>query len=189
MIGDKAAVAELSPKLSKEEEAKALKKKKEEEAKAKRARLLEKTDVLVTAPEPLNLEDKKALLETQLAEVEKLIVDKSKLWCGRDWKHMVEHCPKQCDEERKCGEDENGIPMTCFNMKSEEESCVEAGVGVKEPVDPTTMWCGQTWSHALGQCATPCPDGNGCPGGELCFGAVDCKATIEARKKKAEVKT
>jgi hypothetical protein len=168
---DKAATT-LSPKKSKEEE-----------AKARKARLLENTNVLVTAPEPLELDDKKALLETQLREVEKLIEEKSKLWCGRDYKHLVESCPKPCDENRMCGSDEDGNHMTCFNMKDEEESCLEAGVGVKDPVDPSSMWCGQNWSHALGQCSTPCPFGGGCPGGEMCWAGVECTSRLEAKKK------
>ena len=76
---------------------------------------------------------------------EKIVKDeelKSKLWCASNYKQLVEHCPGPCPSG---GDDECGPDQSCFNMSEEEESCVEAGVGIREPVDPDMLWCGTTW--------------------------------------------
>jgi hypothetical protein len=56
-----------------------------------------------------------------------------KLWCGKNYKDLVENCPKECPggSDYKCGDG-----MICFDMSTEEMSCNETGVGIKDPVDP-----------------------------------------------------
>lgn len=93
---------------------------------------------------------------------------KGKLWCGRSYKNLVEECPAECpgatDEE--CGEG-----MTCFNMATENVTCTEVGVGIKEPVDSANLWCGATWNEVLENCAKSCPEGSDeeCGDGMMCY--------------------
>ena len=49
--------------------------------------------------------------------------------------------------------------MKCFDMSDEVESCMEEGVGIKEPTDSDNLWCGQTWNDVLENCAKKCPEG------------------------------
>lgn len=92
---------------------------------------------------------------------EELAESEGKLWCGRSYKHLAEQCPKQCPggTNDECGQDENGVDMTCFNMSEEEIQCSEEGVGIKEPVDPDMLWCGNDWIHLVENCPKKCPEG------------------------------
>ena len=81
---------------------------------------------------------------------------KSKLWCAKSYKHLVEHCPMPCEGGT---DDECGPDMTCFNMSEEEVVCTEPGVGIKDPVDPDKLWCGNSWNDVLENCGKKCPEG------------------------------
>lgn len=93
---------------------------------------------------------------------EELAESEGKLWCGRSYKHLVEDCPKQCPggTNDECGQDENGVDMICFNMKDENVTCAEEGVGIKERVDPDMLWCGNDWMHLVENCPKKCPEGS-----------------------------
>ena len=96
----------------------------------------------------------KCFLSDACLRKEELAESEGMLWCGRSYKHLVEHCPKQCPggTNDECGQDENGVDMTCFNMSEEEVSCAEEGVGIKDPVDPDMLWCGNDWIHLVENC-------------------------------------
>jgi len=71
-----------------------------------------------------------ALKQSALADLEAL---EGKLWCGKNYKDLVENCPMECPGG---SDDECEGDMICFDMSTEEMSCNETGVGIKDPVDP-----------------------------------------------------
>jgi hypothetical protein len=104
----------------------------------------------------------KCFLSDACLRKQELAESEGMLWCGRSYKHLVEHCPKQCPggTNDECGQDENGKDMICFNMKDENVTCAEEGVGIKEPVDPDMLWCGNDWTHLVENCPKKCPEGS-----------------------------
>jgi len=104
----------------------------------------------------------KCFLSDACLKKQELAESEGMLWCGRSYKHLVENCPKQCPggTNDECGQDENGKDMICFNMKDENVTCAEEGVGIKEPVDPDMLWCGNDWTHLVENCPKKCPEGS-----------------------------
>jgi hypothetical protein len=70
------------------------------------------------------------LKKSAIADLEAL---EGKLWCGKNYKDLVENCPQECPGG---SDDECDGDMICFDMSTEEMSCNETGVGIKDPVDP-----------------------------------------------------
>ncbi|KAL7482139.1 hypothetical protein ACHAW6_007834 [Cyclotella cf. meneghiniana] len=106
-----------------------------------------------------------ALKQSALQDLEAL---EGKLWCGKNYKDLVENCPKQCPGG---SDDECGNDMICFDMSTEKVSCNETGVGIKDPVDPLHLWCGSSWNNVLEDCPKACPEGTDeeCGVGMICY--------------------
>jgi hypothetical protein len=90
----------------------------------------------------------------------------------------------------QCGEG-----MSCFNMSDEDIPCSEAGVGVKEPVDPANLWCGSSWNHVLENCSKNCVGGTDeeCDYGMTCYDLTGndliCKEATVGVKEKGDPNT
>jgi hypothetical protein len=106
-----------------------------------------------------------ALKKSAIADLEAL---EGKLWCGKNYKDLVENCPMECPGG---SDDECDGDMICFDMSTEEMACNETGVGIKDPVDPLHLWCGSTWNNVLEECPMPCPEGTDeeCGAGMICY--------------------
>ena len=106
-----------------------------------------------------------ALKKSAIADLEAL---EGKLWCGKNYKDLVENCPMECPGG---SDDECDGDMICFDMSTEEMSCNETGVGIREPVDPLHLWCGATWNQVLEECPKACPEGSDeeCGPGMICY--------------------
>ena len=87
-----------------------------------------------------------ALLDSK---IEAMAAQAANLWCGTNYKMLVEQCPKRCEggTDDECGKDADGNDMICFDMSTEETVCNMTGVGIKEPTDPDNLWCGTSWNH------------------------------------------
>lgn len=97
--------------------------------------------------------------------------DPSKRFCGNDFAHMQENCPKKCPSGAN---DECPGDMKCFSNSE----CQVEGVGVVAATvsDPSTMFCGSKFEDAA-KCGTACPSGGTdgeCPSGETCYADVVC---------------
>lgn len=106
-------------------------------------------------------EGEKCFLSDACLKKEEMAASEGMMWCGRSYKHLVENCPKQCPggTNEECGQDETGVDMTCFNMKDENVTCAEEGVGIKNVTDPDMLWCGNDWMHLVENCPKKCPEG------------------------------
>ncbi len=112
--------------------------------------------------------------------------DPSKRFCGNDYKHMHESCPKKCPSGSN---DDCPGDMKCFSNSE----CQVEGVGVVavQESDPSSMYCGSKFEDAS-KCSTPCPSGGTdgeCQNDETCYADVVCgqvQTSVTAISKPAE---